>query len=868
MKRLSILEVLFALVVATSEALCAPVLISVELPTIESKKAWHLLNIPTYELIGNTAIAEAEESQIAPLVQKVFQLAIIDHQPNMERCIVVTDYDSILEIMEKPVWQNNQTAIIKMASKEVYLSRELKHKNRPMNSKPLGDRFWKSVTTINIPLKSIPYDPFIQSLVDQVNADSIASYIQRLQDFKTRKVFTDSSCAAAQWLFDKYVSYGCNAEFDSIYMHKPTGDSGYERSVIGYIPGYIPQAEIIVSGHFDSESYPNPDSCAPGADDNASGTAAAIEVARILSKQSYPVKIACAAWAAEEAGLKGSIHYADWADTMGTDIRAILNMDMIGYVNDSNYDCITAGVPWLTELYVKAAQIYAPLLVIYPKSGAISDDARFYNLGYSSLGCIQNPMSGDGFNPYYHSVNDLLDKLSPIFFTEITKTAIATILLIELSPSKVLNVIVDQTYSGTSLAVQWTANPETDIAGYWIWWGTQSGLYGDSLYVPGRGTSNDTLTGLEPSQVIYLIVRAVNGSGYLSYLADEVSGIPVIFSLDQGILAVDETYNWTTGNMPRDAQQDSFYTYIMNGYKCMQYEYGSADQKPNLSNFSTYSTIVWFADDYTALLSSGAMDDLMNYLDHGGKLWFVGWKPTADIRNSATYPASFAAGDLLYDHFKISSAELSGTTDSFKTAVGLKGYPDISVDTLKFPATIWGKVFHNIEALTPLAGADTIYVIDMKNSGSGYEGRACAVRDSGKTVLFGFPMYFMDKDQAKLAAQKVMAEFGEPYTGVEGKPEDSQRITDFRLLQNSPNPFNQSTKISYQLAKSGLVNLKIYNIAGQLVKTLVNGIQPKGSHNVKWDGQDESGNSVSNGVYIYWLQAGIISQTRKMIVLR
>ncbi|MDP2806813.1 MAG: FlgD immunoglobulin-like domain containing protein, partial [bacterium] len=259
---------------------------------------------------------------------------------------------------------------------------------------------------------------------------------------------------------------------------------------------------------------------------------------------------------------------------------------------------------------------------------------------------------------------------------------------------------------------------------------------------------------------------------------------------------------------------------------------------------------------------------LREYLNHGGKLWFTGWKPTADIRNSATYPASFAAGNILYDHFKISYAELSGTTDSFKTATGLKGYPDITVDTLKYPATTWDKVFRNIEALTPAGTADTIYMMDMKNDSSSFEGRACAVRDSGKTVFFGFPLYYMDKDQAKAAAQKVMLEFGEPYVGVEGQPDDRERISDVRLFQNAPNPFAQLTIISYQLAKSGLVNLKVYNIAGQTVKTLVNGVQSGGSYDIKWDGRDDNGLKVSNGVYVYKLEAGGIKGTKKMLLLR
>ncbi len=77
------------------------------------------------------------------------------------------------------------------------------------------------------------------------------------------------------------------------------------------------------------------------------------------------------------------------------------------------------------------------------------------------------------------------------------------------------------------------------------------------------------------------------------------------------------------------------------------------------------------------------------------------------------------------------------------------GYPSISVDPVKVPISSWLGTMRYIESLTPVSPGEGIYAMDMKNDGSVFEGQVCAVRDSGKTVLFGFPLYFMDKDQAK-----------------------------------------------------------------------------------------------------------------------
>ena len=104
-------------------------------------------------------------------------------------------------------------------------------------------------------------------------------------------------------------------------------------------------------------------------------------------------------------------------------------------------------------------------------------------------------------------------------------------------------------------------------------------------------------------------------------------------------------------------------------------------------------------------------------------------------------------------------------------------------------------------------------------------------------------------------------------TGVEGTPNEIN-VTSLLLNQNAPNPFKQSTMINYQLAQAGLVNLKIYNIAGQLVKTLVSGQAGAGPHTVKWDGRDNSGNKVSSGIYFYRLQAGNKDLTKKLVILR
>lgn len=90
----------------------------------------------------------------------------------------------------------------------------------------------------------------------------------------------------------------------------------------------------------------------------------------------------------------------------------------------------------------------------------------------------------------------------------------------------------------------------------------------------------------------------------------------------------------------------------------------------------------------------------------------------------------------------------------------------------------------------------------------------------------------------------------------------------FALKQNYPNPSNPSTEISFDLPKASVVELRIYNVIGQEVRTLANSAMEAGQHKIVWDGRDEGGSSVASGVYFYRLTAGSYTDTKKMMLLK
>jgi hypothetical protein len=100
------------------------------------------------------------------------------------------------------------------------------------------------------------------------------------------------------------------------------------------------------------------------------------------------------------------------------------------------------------------------------------------------------------------------------------------------------------------------------------------------------------------------------------------------------------------------------------------------------------------------------------------------------------------------------------------------------------------------------------------------------------------------------------------YKGEKGVP------TSFTLLQNYPNPFNPETHIDFSVPMDEKISLKIYNIRGQLVKTLMDEEVKAGEHTVKWDGTNQDNQKVASGIYLYRLASQAYTETRRMVLVK
>ena len=175
-----------------------------------------------------------------------------------------------------------------------------------------------------------------------------------------------------------------------------------------------------------------------------------------------------------------------------------------------------------------------------------------------------------------------------------------------------------------------------------------------------------------------------------------------------------------------------------------------------------------------------------------------------------------------------------------------------------------------------LAGAGLgLGAADKVKDGSGYD-----VRLSSSSVELVFPdgsvlsapLNFDGKSIEQIGASGGLAQelLDEAYEQF-GLNKSAYLPKAFLLAQNYPNPFNPSTTISYAIPEDigqVAVRLNVFNIRGQLVRTLVDKSQGPGTYNVNWDGADNKGRQISSGVYFYRLVADDFVSTRKMVVLK
>lgn len=204
-----------------------------------------------------------------------------------------------------------------------------------------------------------------------------------------------------------------------------------------------------------------------------------------------------------------------------------------------------------------------------------------------------------------------------------------------------------------------------------------------------------------------------------------------------------------------------------------------------------------------------------------------------------------------------------------------------------------GTLFTHVEFLDTLWHSVELYYYDNNQGGQGDEttidggdtGDSLSFGDQGiifrqlaqqsVSLKLGFTAYFLPGNQDKAFGEQLAAWVENPVkatsiaidfpTGVQEA--DTKGPETFALYQNYPNPFNSSTIIKFSLPHRQDVRLRIIDLNGRVVKTLVNSTLDKGVHQLRWNGLDERQQEVASGVYFYQIQSGDYVAMKKLILV-
>ncbi len=346
-------------------------------------------------------------------------------------------------------------------------------------------------------------------------------------------------------------------------------------------------------------------------------------------------------------------------------------------------------------------------------------------------------------------------------------------------------------------------------------------------------------------------VAAVDPAGWISIMSEPLPATPVTFSFAQNLLVVDETRDGNGANInPDDAMVDAFYDTALSPIAFTQWDVGVLGLPP-LGALGEYKLVLWHADDFSQNQLIDHLNTLGGYLIGGGKVILSGWK-TASILSESFLNRFGGNISLIYDN---SPSLISAQSNS---------YTDITIDPDKLvPA--WNGMLPYIYTFSGVA--NPLYTANMLPSAQGNGACAALRRDDQATgsvfILFGFPLYFAQFPGVSAFLQEIIPELID--ITAAGDPGAPALETGLEIW---PNPFRETAGLRVSLPDKGPLRLSVFNLRGQVVRHIFQGEKNSGVHGFEFDGRDERGNPLANGIYFLRMEhaGGIL--TRKISLVK
>jgi len=420
------------------------------------------------------------------------------------------------------------------------------------------------------------------------------------------------------------------------------------------------------------------------------------------------------------------------------------------------------------------------------------------------------------------------------------------------------------------LTVTWQANEDPELKGYRLYH-SYDGINWSCHY--DEEDLSDTSTQLVASpfqndQDIYFKLTAVDSAA----VPNESGGSDIygtrLTDIKPKVLLVDgfdrTSDSWTKPSHPFALSHARALDALGMAFDCCANE-SIIDSSLALAD---YDAVVWILGDEgveDSTFTPAEQSLVTAYLESGGNLFVSGSEVAYDLVELGS------PTDTNFFH-QVLKADYVANDAGVNAAEGIGGtiFEDLSFSFDDGTHGIYEENYPDALATRGNSMVNAMYSGTSYGAGLQYQGPIGLGTQESRLVYLGFPFETIYPESTRAEVMGRALEFFTLTTPVEpGTTEDIFVPREFALHQNYPNPFNPTTSISFTLPGGPhRTTLKIYNVKGQQVRTLVDASLKPGFHTITWDGRDAHGRPVSSGVYLYTLRTGPFVDTQKMVLLK
>ena len=402
--------------------------------------------------------------------------------------------------------------------------------------------------------------------------------------------------------------------------------------------------------------------------------------------------------------------------------------------------------------------------------------------------------------------------------------------------------------------LEWDEFFDTDISGFNVYRSEDGENYYKMNDNPIDGLHYQD-ENVEESVTYYYKIAAIysqNQDDYISDFSNTIETSPIQYSFDQGILLVDQTMDYPESSpFPNDEDVDNLYNTLTEYYPVTNWDISDSGV-PSLSDLAKYSTLIWHCDAISGVPFQESSYAINAYIQAGGNIILSGWK-TLDSTDQHCLAECFGVEDVTYN----------GISD-FSSA-NSEVFSQIEIDPDKIPMPNWMESIAYVNKFSVSESSEIIFTYDSVNDDPDWEDKPCAVKQNNH-VLFGFPLYYMQLDQVQACLQQILDEFGEV-----AAYQESILPPSIISISNYPNPFNPYTSIRLQTdhyEPNQVFSLKICNVKGQLVKTILENEPIKPLITTSWNGLNNKSEAVTSGIYFLKYESKNYNQIKKIMLIK